>query len=242
MPQQKTLIIIPLYNEADRIAIGAYQQAFVFYENIDFVLINDSSIDNTQAIIEGFENAYQNVFCINNNTNKGKAESIRKGVLEFLSETYTYVGYLDADLATPFEELVRLLNFTMENPNKKIVMGARIKLIGYNVKRSLIRHYFGRIFATIVSQFVLKTPVYDTQCGAKIIKADLAKKLFKNPFYTKWLFDVELLLRFKKLDIQFADKIVEVPLNIWEEKGNSKIKVYEFFLIPFQLIKLYVNY
>lgn len=242
MPQQKVLFIIPVYNEAKRIAVGAYQQAFVFYKNIDFVFINDASTDKTQEIIEGLANVYPNVFCIKNNINKGKAESIRKGVLEFLSDTYIYVGYLDADLATPFKEMVRLLNYATENPHKKIIMGARIKLIGNKVNRSLSRHYFGRIFATIVSQIVLKTPVYDTQCGAKILEVDLAKKLFKDPFYTKWLFDVELLLRFQKKDIQFANKIVEIPLNVWEEKGNSKIKAYDFFLIPFQIIKLYVNY
>ncbi|MGO2356811.1 MAG: glycosyltransferase [Mesonia sp.] len=242
MSRQKTLFIIPVYNEAERITIGTYQHAFTFYKYIDFLLVNDASTDSTQTIIEGFESAYQNVFCINNNTNKGKAGSIRQGVIYANLRQYKYIGYLDADLATPFEEMVRLLNFATENPNKKIVMGARIKLIGNNVKRSLTRHYAGRIFATIVSQFVLKTPVYDTQCGAKIIETDLAKKLFKHPFYTKWLFDVELLLRFKKMDIQFANKTIEVPLNTWEEKRNSKIKVYEFFLIPFQIIKLYVNY
>ncbi|SHJ10016.1 Glycosyltransferase involved in cell wall bisynthesis [Mesonia phycicola] len=242
MPQQKTLIIIPLFNEADRIVMEAYQKAFMLYTNIDFVLVNDASTDKTQTIMEGFANAFQNVFCVNNKTNKGKAESIRKGVLAYLSENYIYIGYLDADLATPFEEIVRLLNYATENPNKKIIMGARIKLMGNKVKRSLLRHYFGRVFATIISQFVLKTPVYDTQCGAKILEANLAKKIFKHPFCTKWLFDVELLLRFKKKDIQFASKIVEIPLNAWEEKGNSKIKLYEFFLVPFQLIKLYAHY
>ena len=102
--------------------------------------------------------------------NVGKSEAIRKGVLTVNEDGYEYLGYLDADLATPISEMIRLVGFSVENHKIDFIMGGRIKLIGNEVSRSMKRHYFGRVFATIISQFILKTPIYDTQCGAKIIK------------------------------------------------------------------------
>lgn len=244
MASKKTriLIIIPFYNEDKRILKDAFFKAFSLYNNYDFLLVDDSSKDNTPQILESFSDEFENVFSLNLKENNGKAEAIRKGLSFFNQKYYDYIGFLDADLATPFEELVMLEKYISSNPSILMVMGTRIKLLGNNVNRSLFRHYFGRVFATIISQFILKIPVYDTQCGAKIFDAKLARMLFDKPFVTKWLFDVELLLRFKDIDGNFHKKIVERPLQTWEEKGESKIKVYEFMLVPYQIVKIYFKY
>lgn len=235
-----TLLIIPFYNEADRILLDKFESIFAQYKQIDFLLIDDGSRDKTLSMLCQLAKDKPHVFVKENKQNLGKAETIRKGILNFELIPYDYLGYLDADLATPVSELVKLLRYIKKNSQYKIVMGSRVKLLGNAVKRSLTRHYLGRIFATIVSQLILKIPVYDTQCGAKIIEKNLAEELFKEPFLTKWLFDVELLLRFKKRDGDFAQKIREIPLEEWTEKGNTKIKVFDFLAVPFQLIKLMV--
>ncbi|MDR6301213.1 glycosyltransferase [Mesonia maritima] len=237
----KVLFIIPFYNEENRINIKEFEKAFRAYGDIDFLLIDDFSADNTRLILEEFSVKFENVNVLANAKNLGKAESIRNGVLT-ANNNYNYLGYLDADLATPISEMTKLLEIILRRDEIKFIMGTRIKLLGNKVKRSLLRHYLGRIFATIISQFVLKIPIYDTQCGAKIIETSLAKKLFENPFYTRWLFDVELLLRYRKNDAHFEEKTMEVPLYEWVEKENTKIKSNEFAMVPFQIIKLYVRY
>ena len=171
--------------------------------------------------------------------NVGKAEAIRSAVL-FTSDC-EFICYYDADLATPMLELDKLIQFSIHHPNYKFIMGARIKLIGNGVQRSLTRHYFGRVFATIVSQFVLKVPVYDTQCGAKVIDYKTAKQIFEQPFISKWLFDVELLKRLQKKQ-NLKEVVKEIPLESWEEIGNSKIKTADFLQIPFQLFQIYRKY
>ncbi|MBC8644135.1 hypothetical protein H9W95_09105 [Flavobacterium lindanitolerans] len=121
-------------------------------------------------------------------------------------------------------------------------MGSRVKLLGNEVVRSQARHYFGRIFATIISKLILRVPVYDTQCGAKIIKGDIAKKLFDKPFLTRWIFDVEMLLRYKMSYSDSLATVKEFPLEIWIEKGNTSIKLKEFLIFPFQILKIYFHY
>ena len=234
----KITIIIPFYNEEKRIDFDCFHQIFNNYLQYDFILVDDGSTDNTSIILDEFKNKFPNLTILKLDKNIGKAEAIRSAVLSI--STADFIVYYDADLATPFSELEKLIQFSIQNPNYLLVMGARIKLIGNQVKRSLKRHYFGRIFATIVSQFVLKVAVYDTQCGAKVIDFETAKHIFSKPFLSKWLFDVELLKRLQKIH-NLKEVVKEIPLEKWEEIGNSKIKVIDFFKIPFELYQIYRN-
>ena len=234
----KIVIVIPFYNEVVRIKSEDFHQIFNGFLHYNFLLVDDGSSDKTIDILEEFQSIFPNVNLLKLDRNVGKAEAIRSAVLS-LSEA-DYISYYDADLATPFSELDKLIQFSVQNSSYKMVMGARIKLIGNGVQRSLKRHYFGRIFATIVSQFVLKVPVYDTQCGAKVIDYETAKQIFEQPFISKWLFDVELLKRLQNI-YNLKEVVKEIPLEKWEEIGNSKIKVLDFLSIPFQLFQIYRN-
>jgi len=207
----QSLFIIPFYNEEKRIPHSEFIDGFARYHDIDFLLVNDGSVDKTQEILNDFASKFANVSVLNLEKNSGKAEAIRKAILEF----------------------------SKANPNLQIVMGTRIKLLGNSVVRSSKRHYFGRIFATIISNFILETAVYDTQCGAKIIKSEVAVSLFEKEFRTKWLFDVEMLLRLKKRAGKLEGIVAEIPLTTWIEKGNTKIKLKEFISFPVQLIMIY---
>lgn len=235
----KIVVVIPFYNEVNRIDVESFHKIFTEFATYDFLLINDGSSDKTLQFLEEFKLKFSNVSVLSLTTNVGKAAAIRLGVLS-ISEA-DLVCYYDADLATPMSELEKLIQFSISNSSYKFVMGARIKLIGNGVKRSLKRHYFGRIFATIVSQFVLKVPIYDTQCGAKVIQYQTAKQIFEAPFISKWLFDVELLKRIQKSD-NLEEVVKEIPLEIWYEIGNSKIQVADFLRIPFQLFQIYRKY
>lgn len=235
----KIVIIIPFYNEVARINLDDFYQIFTAFPNCNFLLVDDGSSDQTIQILEEFQSKFSSIEVLKLPKNLGKAAAIRSGVLSISDADF--IAYYDADLATPFSELDKLIQFSIQNPNYKLVMGARIKLIGNGVKRSLKRHYFGRIFATIVSQFILKVAVYDTQCGAKVIDYQTAKQIFEKPFISKWLFDVELLKRLQK-NHDLKQVVKEIPLEKWEEIGNSKIKVGDFLRIPFQLFQIYRKY
>lgn len=235
------LVVIPFYNEENRISKEEFNQLFSEFKEEDFLLIDDASTDKTLEILNNFQHRFPNVSTLSLPENLGKAEAIRHGILHSKTQK-KFTAYLDADLATPMEELYKMKVFIKENPQYNFVMGSRIKRMGSQITRYVYRHYIGRIFATIISGFILKTPVYDTQCGAKIIKKELAYDLFSSPFVSKWLFDVELLLRYKQQNPDFERSIYEYPLKTWIEKGESKIRFIDFIKFPFQLIKIYFHY
>jgi hypothetical protein len=101
-----------------------------------------------------------------------------------------------------------------------VVIGARVGLMGHRIDRKVLRHYAGRIFATITS-LVLGFDVYDTQCGAKVFaNTPLLHRALATPFLGRWSFDVELLGR---LAVEGIDGFLEVPLDEWHDVGGSKL-------------------
>lgn len=235
-------IIVPCYNEANRIDVNKFKAFEKQNDTIHFYFINDGSSDNTKAILDSFLETSNQFNVVHLPKNVGKAEAIRQGVLN-INTQYEYIGYLDADLSTPLNEIERLLKYA-ENNKKPFVMGSRVKRIGSDIERRLKRHISGRIIATIIDSFILKLGIYDTQCGSKIIDYQLAKELFNEPFETKWLFDVELILRAKlKYGKSYClNNIIEIPLLKWEDVGESKISHADILKLPLDFIRIYKRY
>ena len=150
-----------------------------------------------------------------------------------------FFGYWDADLATPLNEILYLLKH-LKSEKTIMVFGSRFKRLGNNIQRSVFRHYCGRIIATFIS-IILNMGVYDTQCGAKIINKKYLHIIFNHPFYTRWLFDVEIFFRIKKFNNN-NNQIIEVPLNSWKDISESKITFFDFIKTPINLIKIIINY
>lgn len=239
----KVCVIIPCYNEEHRIPLDQFKDFTDRASVFDFCFVNDGSYDRTKEVLDEFvRNNHGRFYFFDQQPNQGKAEAVRNGMKHILAVgNYDYVGFLDADLATPLEELPELLKVMEEREKVNMVMGARLKRLGANVQRKNMRHYMGRVFATVVS-VLFRLPVYDSQCGAKLIKTSLASRIFNEPFHSQWLFDVELLLRIRRICPDYASAVYEYPLNEWIEQGGSKIRFSHLLRMPGELFKIYRHY
>lgn len=241
---QKTAIIIPCYNEENRLDSKKYYESSTRNPEVHFIFMNDGSTDKTEEILDAL--------CRKNPTrmrhvtlqkNVGKAEAIRKGFLSAFEQNFERIGYWDADLATPLDMIPKFCEI-MDYTGKNIVMGARVRLLGRNIQRRAIRHYLGRLFATCAS-IVLGLPIYDTQCGAKLFKNNQKLQVvFRKSFRVKWTFDVEILARFMMLERfmggeRLKESSVEYPLEEWEDIPGSKIKLVDFLLGALELFNIF---
>ncbi|HRP08408.1 MAG TPA: glycosyltransferase [Gemmatimonadales bacterium] len=230
-----TEIVIPCYNEAARLDRATFDGFAPTAEahDIRLLFVDDGSSDNTVEVLREtcaeFPGRYS---WISLERNSGKAEAVRQGLL-VACERAEYVGFWDADLATPLDAIPSFLAALARDPAIRWVFGARVALLGRRIHRRASRHYLGRVFATGVS-LALGMPVYDTQCGAKLFRndADLAE-VISTPFSSRWIFDVEMIARLQTIlapeGVRAEDLIFELPLLKWTDVAGSKVRGRDFF-------------
>ena len=243
-----TAIIIPCYNEAARLPVEAFRAFAREHADIQFVLVNDGSRDATLALIQGLAAEQPQSFsAIDVQPNRGKAEAVRQGFVRTLAARpeLELIGFWDADLATPLETILEFRGLIRGRPEIEAVIGARVQLQGRQIERETGRHYLGRLFATAVS-LLLGIRVYDTQCGAKLLRANArAREVFAGPFVSRWIFDVEIILRYRQarrqagLDERF---LLEQPLQVWRDVEGSKVRGRDFVRALCDLIKIRWKY
>lgn len=230
-----TWIVVPCYNEAERISTEPFRW-LVSQSLVGVIFVDDGSTDNTFHILTLLTQQLpsERVKVIRQKTNLGKAEAVRTGMLAAIDMEAELIGYLDADLATPVEEMIRLRDILIEK-QVDAVLGSRVKILGTNIQRKAWRHYSGRAFATLAA-WVLDCPVYDTQCGAKLFRNNSRLKAVLNaPFSSRWAFDVELLGRLLPLN---SERIIEIPLLVWKDTGQSKLSFWAMIRTTFDLIRI----
>lgn len=245
---QRSQIVVPCYNEAERLDLPAFR-AFVAREpTIDFVLVNDGSTDATPSRLRELERSAPARFAVVDlPANRGKAEAVRAGLLCAFKSNAAFVGYWDADLATPLDEIPRFVAVLERFPRIELVCGARVQLLGRSVRRNPLRHYLGRAFATAISQ-VLSLPIYDTQCGAKLMRrSPELGALFEEPFSVNWTFDVEILARLMQSRrdgsaTPAAEAIYELPLEHWRDVAGSKVRPLDFAIAGLEIVKVWYRY
>ena len=240
-----TCIIIPCYNEADRLDADTIEAFCIDNPNIDVLFINDGSTDQTLELLQNLNQAAQNASFKNIQENSGKAEAVRTGFLDAIPLKYKYIGYFDADLSTPLDEVVRLKEIISSNSDIDIAIGSRVKMLGYNIDRSVVRHLVGRVFATLAS-ITLNLPVYDTQCGAKLfVNNNKLNILFNDRFINRWTFDVEIIKRqliLSSIEDSATHGIEEMPLRRWEDRAGSRVKPVDFFIAIKDMAKISYHY
>lgn len=219
-------IVIPAYNEADKITstltqVTSYMASFA--PSYEILVVDDGSNDKTPEKVEEYALSNENVTLIRNQ-HKGKGVAVWTGVMRSDSQ---YIYLCDADLSTPISELKKLSVWAKDH-DFEIVIASREGPNAQRLNEPLYRHLMGRIFNTAVQ--ILAVPgIKDTQCGFKLFKSSSAKQIFaKLKVYNPQAevlskaymgtFDVEVLFLARKMGF----KIKEVPV-IWKYVKTNRL-------------------
>jgi glycosyltransferase involved in cell wall biosynthesis len=240
------LVVVPCYNEAQRLDIEQFG-ALARSERIRLLFVNDGSTDDTGRVLTTLATSLSAVDVLDLPRNIGKAEAVRLGLVRAVESGAPVVGYYDADLATPPHELLRLLDILEAKPDLSVVTAARVALLGRKIVRRASRHYLGRFFATGAA-LVLRQPIYDTQCGAKLFRVTPSfVAATAEPFRSSWIFDVELIGRLLRgsdsAEPVPASAFEEIPLREWHHVAGSKLGVREMAraLVDLLLLEMRLN-
>jgi glycosyltransferase involved in cell wall biosynthesis len=232
-------IIIPCFNEDGRLN---FEQILKTADGCHLLFVNDGSTDRTLELINSHQGPKVHVLDLKKNG--GKAEAVRQGALylkqlPFFSQL-GWFGYWDADLSTPLTEVKTMLKYHQTfYPDSEAIFGSRFNRLGSRILRSPLRHLLGRAFMTVINVSFSGLGVYDSQCGAKLLRREVLDLAFGEPFLSDWIFDVEVLLRLRRAGRQ----VIECPVQEWHEVLGSKMNVIRYlFKVPFDIWKIRKKY
>ena len=236
-------VVFPMYNEANRLFkifkdIEKFKK-LNFIKDIEYIFVDDGSTDNSiKKINDFFRNKKNfNFKVVKIKTNTGKGYALKKGVIKAKKD---WILTLDVDISVSLLQIKKLINKKLINNKNVVYFGSR------NLKNSDIEFKFHRKILGIIFSFLLNIlfniNIKDTQCGFKLYKKKIAKRIFKNIKDNGFVHDVEVVLYSKK----FNYGLEELPVK-WIHRNESKLNLYvdtfkmffKLFIIKKNLFSLY---
>ena len=220
MPEPDLTIVLPAYNEEERIgpslaAILAYTQRSSL--SFEIIVVDDGSTDRTASVAgESLEKSEASARVLVNGVNRGKGYSIRRGVLEARGEI---VLVSDADLSAPIEEADLLLEH-FRRMGRGLVIGSRaLSDSNVEIHQSFLRETMGKVFNRIV-RTITGLPFHDTQCGFKLMARRDVVPIFEKARIDGFSYDVELLY----IAMRRGIPVKEVAVT-WRNAPGSKVGI-----------------
>jgi dolichyl-phosphate beta-glucosyltransferase len=209
-------VVVPAYNEENRLGPtleAAQSYLSRHYPDFELLVVDDGSTDATAGLVAQWHEKDPRIQLLQYDGNHGKGFAVRYGMMH---STGDFALFMDADLATPIEEVEKVL--ASARAGADVAIGSR-DVPGSVLERreSILRELGGKIFNRIVQTFAVPG-IRDTQCGFKLFRRSAVQRIFAIAKEDGYAFDVELLFLARRLGL----KIDEVPIR-WHHHDGSKI-------------------
>lgn len=235
----KTLLAIPCYRESRRLPefLADLCTAFSSADEVAIQVVDDGSgAEEARALnaaVEALRGTCRHLLpmlALPQNLGKGGAVH---AAWRAAGRAADWLAFVDADGSCSAAETRRLLQLARHQPGSLASFGifpaadarpaaliaSRVKMLGRHVDRQLKRHLIGRVYATLVSQ-LLHIPVYDSQCGLKVIPRVAFDAVEPGLQVQGFAFDIELIAAL----LDHGSPVVEVPID-WHEVPGGKVRL-----------------
>ena len=220
-------VVIPAYNEATRLP-PSVEKVLEYLRSsgrsYELIVVDDGSRDATVEKVEAMNRAGAGIRLVRHPVNLGKGAAVRTGVL---ASTGELVLFTDADLSTPIEELEKL-QAALDGGAGVAIASRSIKGSRVEISQPFYRVLMGKTFNLMV-QALLLPGIWDTQCGFKLFRADVARAVFAGLTTDRFGYDPEVLHRAKKQGVGIA----EVPV-VWRNSAPTKVSTFRSSLEMFK--------
>ncbi len=216
LPYNKSVIIIPTYNEADNIEKMA-SALLGQYKDLSLLIIDDGSPDGTANIVKKMQPIYPTLHLIERGKKLGIGTAYITGFNWALKNGFEYIFEMDCDFSHSPEDIPRLLEAAQ---TADLVIGSRyidgISIVNWPMKRLLLSYC-----ASIYTRFLTGIPIKDTTGGFKCFKKTALESLNFNKIISNgYSFQLEVNYKIWSKGL----KIKEVPIIFYERRnGQSKM-------------------
>ncbi|MGZ3499583.1 MAG: glycosyltransferase [Vulcanimicrobiaceae bacterium] len=220
-------ILIPAYNESERIVPTLDSYCRRFHDAAIVTVVANGCSDDTIAVVERLMQEHPNLELLAIEGRIGKGGAIRAGLK---TGNEKYVGFADADGSTSAQEFERLYNECLVRGSPAL-MGSRW-LPGAVVipRQPFLRRLASRTFNSVV-RLLFRLPYSDTQCGAKLFRRDALSDVLSALEIADFAFDIEVLWNLRRRGIA----VVEVP-TVWADRAGTKVRLFHSSLVMLRTV------
>jgi dolichyl-phosphate beta-glucosyltransferase len=213
-------IVIPAFNERKRLP-RALEVIRRYISNAardwEVIVVDDGSSDGTPDLVRDYADRWPRLRLIEQPRNRGKGAAVKAGIVASVAPI---VGFTDADLAAPIEQIDLLLADLADA--EVAIMSRALRGASLGNRQSLPREAMGRAYSRLTEALLLRG-VPDAQCGLKLYRTSAAREIFLRVAEDGIIFDTEALV----VATQRGFRISQRPA-IWNHDPDSRIR----FSIP----------
>lgn len=220
MKNQRSIVIIPTYNEKGNIK-RVIEAVLGLDKEIDILVVDDNSPDGTADIVKEMMGEFPNrVYILERKGKLGLGTAYIAGFKYCLEKGYEYIVEMDADFSHDPNDLPRLIS-ACEN-GADLSVGSRYVKGGKVENWPLLRILIS-FFASLYVRTVLWLNVRDTTAGFVCYNRRVLEKIDLDGIeFIGYAFQIEMKYKAKKAGF----KIVEVPITFRDRiVGQSKMSM-----------------
>jgi dolichol-phosphate mannosyltransferase len=231
---QKTLVIIPTYNEAEninRLIPSVLNQA----EGLHILIVDDGSPDGTAQLVRTMMNGDDRIHILERERKQGLGTAYRAGFKYAIDHQYDCVFEMDADFSHSPNEIP---NFLKAIQDHDLVVGSRyingIRVLNWPMTRLLLSY-----FANIYTRLVTGLPLHDATGGFKCFRRKVLESIDLSRVKSNgYSFQIEM--SFKAWKKGFS--IQEIPIVFLDRRiGVSKMSRHIVYEAMFMVWKLRIR-
>lgn len=229
----KLSVIIPAYNEAERITktlFSIHEYLSIKGYDYEIIVVIDGSCDDTVSVVTSLKLKIKNLKLISNEINRGKGSVVRQGMLQAKGE---YRLFMDADNSTTIDHIEKFWPYTEKYD---VIIGSR-RVIGADIRQAQpwYKDILGRLGNWWIQLWTLRG-IKDTQAGFKLFSATAVDSIFSKTTINRWGFDFEALAIAKARNLS----IKEVPI-LWKDDPRTHVTTRDYLRTLFEAVKVRWN-
>lgn len=234
--ERKLSVVIPAYNEGEKIyknLLEMDRMIHSFSDNFELIVVNDGSLDNTEAEIARASAENVHIIPAGYQENRGKGAAIRAGVD---CATGEYIAFLDADLDLSPMHLEKFMK-KMEETDAIAVIGSKLHKdseVDYPLPRRIMSlGYY------LMLKVLFRLSIKDTQTGVKLFQAEQLRQAMQYVTSNGFAYDIEVLA----LVNIFGGRIEEMPVHLVFQRGTGwgRIRIADVIDVAAETMHIYHN-
>lgn len=238
---EKTLIIIPTYNERENIGKLLDYIFNLRIPGLDVLVVDDNSPDGTAALVKEMQEKHPNLALLQRESKMGLGTAYIAGFRYALQRDYQYIFEMDADLS---HDPVEIPNFLQAIKDADLVIGSRY-IKGVNVINWPLMRLFISVMASKYTRIITGMPINDCTSGYKCFRREVLEAIPLDRISSNgYVFQIEM--NFKAWKRGF--RIKEIPIIFYDRTvGNSKMSrkiIYEaaYMVWKLRIMSLFGRY